>query len=142
MSALMRAESREPRTGCGAQLSRLSTLGTAPRSEAPMRPIQTPTTRAQIEAWRDRSFRRSPGLRVRGEQSAARFVDDVGFCFTLSDFGLPVPSLYTAVCGRRHPRWPRHTHHDPEIGLTWNLKDRLPARRRCYYGKLVKGEPT
>jgi hypothetical protein len=69
-------------------------------------------------------------------------VDEVGFCFTLSDFGLPVPSLYTAVCGRRHPCWPRHTHHDPEIGLTWNLKDSLPARRRCYYGKLVRGKPT
>jgi hypothetical protein len=66
----------------------------------------------------------------------------VGFCFTLSDFGLPVASLYVAVCGRRHPRWPRHTHHDPEIGLTWELKDRLPARRLTYYGKLVKGKPT
>ena len=30
----------------------------------------------------------------------------MGFCFTLSDFGLPVASLYVAVCGRRHPRWP------------------------------------
>jgi hypothetical protein len=69
-------------------------------------------------------------------------VDDVGFCFTLSDFGLPVASLYVAVCGRGKPRRPRHTHHDAEIGLTWNLKDSLPARRSCYYGKLVKGKPT
>ncbi len=99
-------------------------------------------TRQGIEAWRDRAFRRLPSLRVRGEAGALRFVDDVGFCFTLSDFGLPVASLYVAVCGRRHPRWPRHTHHDPEIGLTWNLKDRLPARRLTYYGKLVKGKPT
>jgi hypothetical protein len=69
-------------------------------------------------------------------------VNEVGFCFTLSDFGLPVASLYVAVCGRRHPRWPKHTHHDPEIGLTWNLKDRLPAGRLTYYGKLVKGKQT
>jgi hypothetical protein len=69
-------------------------------------------------------------------------VNDVGFCFTLSHFGLPVASLYVAVCGRRHPRWPRHTHHDPEIGLAWDLKDRLPSRRLTYYGKLVKGKPT
>jgi hypothetical protein len=66
----------------------------------------------------------------------------VGFCFTLSDFGLPVASLYGAVCGRRHPRWPKHTHHDPEIGLTWSLKDALPAQRLAYYGKLVRGKPT
>lgn len=100
------------------------------------------TARQDIEAWRDRTFRRLPERRVRGERSALRFVDEVGFCFTLSDFGLPVPSLYVAVCGRRRPRRPKHTHHDPEIGLTWNLKDSLPAKRLTYYGKLVKGKPT
>jgi hypothetical protein len=99
-------------------------------------------TRRAIEAWRDRSFRRRPALKVRGERSALRFVNEMGFCFTLSDFGLPVASLYVAVCGRRHPRWPIHTHHDPEIGLTWNLKNRLPAKRLTYYGKLIKGKPT
>jgi hypothetical protein len=99
-------------------------------------------TRQAIEAWRDRAFRRQPQLKVRGEKTATQFINDVGFCFTLSDFGLPVASLYVAVCGRRHPRWPKHTHHDPEIGLTWDLKDRLPAKRLTYYGKLVKGKPT
>jgi hypothetical protein len=99
-------------------------------------------TRQAIEVWRDRAFRRRPQLKVRGEKSALQFVNDVGYCFTLSDFGLPVASLYVAVCGRRHPRWPKHTHHDPEIGLTWDLKDRLPAKRLTYYGKLIKGKPT
>jgi Winged helix DNA-binding domain len=98
--------------------------------------------RRDVEAWRDRTFRRLPERRVRGERSALRFVEEVGFCFTLSDFGLPVPSLYVAVCGRRRPRWPKHTHHDPEIGLTWNLKGSLPTKRLTYYGKLVKGKPT
>jgi hypothetical protein len=99
-------------------------------------------TRAEIESWRDRTFRRVPGRRVRGERSALQFVNEVGFCFTLSDFGLPVASLYVAVCGRRRPRRPKHTHHDPDIGLTWNLKDSLPTKRLTYYGKLVKGKPT
>ncbi len=100
------------------------------------------TTRQEVEAWRDQAFRRLPARRVRGERTALQFVREVGFCFTLSDFGLPVASLYVAVCGHRHPRWPKHTHHDPAIGLTWNLKDSLPARRLTYYGKLVKGKPT
>ncbi len=100
------------------------------------------TARAEVEAWREWTFRRIPTRRVRGERSALAFVNDAGFCFTLSDFGLPVASLYTAVCGRRHPRRPKHTHHDPEIGLAWNLKDALPAQRAVYYGKLVKGKPT
>ncbi|HSD50484.1 MAG TPA: crosslink repair DNA glycosylase YcaQ family protein [Candidatus Methylomirabilis sp.] len=105
-------------------------------------PVPSSLTRQAIEAWRDRSFRRIPRLKVRGQRTALRFVNEVGFCFTLSDFGLPVASLYVAVCGRRHPRWPKHTHHDPEIGLTWDLKDRLPAKRLTYYGKLVRGKPT
>jgi hypothetical protein len=103
------------------------------------RPI---ASRQDVEAWRDRAFRRLPQLKVRGEKTALQFVNEAGFCFTLSDFGLPVASLYVAVCGRRHPRRPKHTHHDPEIGLTWDLKDRLPAKRLTYYGKLVKGKPT
>ena len=109
---------------------------------SPARPRHPFMTRQDVEAWRDRAFRRLPHLKVRGEKTALQFVNDVGFCFTLSDFGLPVASLYVAVCGRRHPRRPKHTHHDPEIGLTWDLKDRLPAKRLTYYGKLVKGKPT
>ena len=107
-----------------------------------VRLIRPFASRQEVEAWRDRAFRRLPQLKVRGEKTALRFVNDVGFCFTLSDFGLPVASLYVAVCGRRHPRRPKHTHSDPEIGLTWNLKDDLPAKRLTYYGKLVKGKPT
>jgi hypothetical protein len=109
-------------------------------SERPFRGLLA--TRQAVEAWRDRSFRRLPALKVRGERSALQFVSAVGFCFTLSHFGLPVASLYVAVCGRRNPRWPRRTHHDAEIGLTWNLKDSLPAKRLVHYGKLVKGKPT
>lgn len=45
------------------------------------------------------------------------------------------------MVGRPRPRWPRHSHHDPGIGLTWDLKDRLPGRRRVYYGRLLGGRP-
>jgi hypothetical protein len=53
-----------------------------------------------------------------------------------------VPSLWEAVVGRPRPRWPRRSHHDAGIGLTWNLKDTLPSQRQVYYGKLVKGRPV
>jgi uncharacterized protein YcaQ len=46
------------------------------------------------------------------------------------------------VAGRRDPRWPRHSHHDAGVGLTWDLKDRLPARRAVYYGKLLRRHPV
>lgn len=89
-----------------------------------------------------RSFRHLPRLRVRSERSAAAFVDAVGVCSTFYRFPEGVACLWEAVVGRERPRWPRHSHHDAGIGLTWELKDALPARRRCYYGKLLKGRPV
>ncbi len=98
-------------------------------------------TAARLEDLRDRRFRRRPGLRVRSERSARAFVGDVGFCSTFYRFPDGVPCLWEAVAGRRDPRWPRHSHHDAAIGLTWELKDRLPAARHVYYGKLLHARP-
>ena len=90
---------------------------------------------------RDRKFRRLPAHRVQGERGALSFVRDVGFCSTFYRFPEGVACLWEAVAGRANPRWPRHSHHDAGIGLTWDLKDTLPARKRVYYGKLLKGRP-
>ena len=91
--------------------------------------------------YRDRRFRRLPDLRIRGERDALRFVNDVGFCSTFARFPEGVPCLWEAVAGRRDPRWPRRSHHDAGIGRTWKLKEVLPARRRVYYGRLLKNHP-
>ena len=94
-----------------------------------------------LRRLRDRRFRRAPALRVRGERSALAFVEAVGFCSTFYRFPEGVACLWEAVAGRGNPRWPRHSHHDEGVGLTWQLKDALPADRRVYYGKLLKGRP-
>jgi hypothetical protein len=78
---------------------------------------------------------------VRGPRGARAFIDDVGFCSTFYVFGDAVPCLWEAVAGRPAPRWPRHSHHDAAIGLTWRLKDDLPASREVYYGKILRGRP-
>jgi Winged helix DNA-binding domain len=82
-----------------------------------------------------------PALRVRSERTALAFVDAVGFCSTFYRFPEGVACLWEAVAGRPAPRWPRHSHHDPGIGLTWELKNTLPGKKRVYYGKLLKGRP-
>jgi len=46
------------------------------------------------------------------------------------------------VCGRRDPVFPHHSHHDPEVGLAWNLKDQLPEAGEVFYAKLLRGKPT
>jgi hypothetical protein len=90
-------------------------------------------------AWQ---FRHHAARRVRGERSALGFVNGVGFCSTFFVFAEGVPCLWEAVAGRARPPWPRHSHHDAAIALTWTLKDVLPARRLVYYGKLLKGRPV
>jgi hypothetical protein len=95
-----------------------------------------------LEAARTRAFRHAPGLRVRSARAAASFVDQVGVCSTFYRFPDGLACLWEAVVGLSRPRWPRHSHHDAGIGLTWELKDALPAARRCYYGKLVKRRPV
>ena len=69
-------------------------------------------------------------------------MDDVGVCSTFHVFPEGLACLWEAVVGRSRPRWPRRSHHDAGVGLTWALKDRLPARRQVYYGRLVKGRPV
>ena len=78
---------------------------------------------------------------MRGPKAALAFVQDVGFCSTFYRFADGVPCLWEAVAGRSAPRWPRHSHHDDAVGLTWQLKDDLPAARQVYYGKLLRGRP-
>ena len=101
-----------------------------------------PLDGAALLARRQENFRQRPRLRVRSARDARRFVDAVGFCSTFHVFPDGVPSLWEAVVGRPRPRWPRRSHHDPGIGLTWELKDVLPRRREVYYGKLVKQRPV
>src|SRR2546428_6654947 len=98
-------------------------------------------TADSLRRLRDRRFHRLPTHRVQGERGALAFVREVGFCSTFYRFPEGVACLWEAVAGRSNPRWPRHSHHDAGIGLTWDLKDTLPARKRVYYGKLLKGRP-
>jgi len=78
---------------------------------------------------------------VRTARAALAFVQDVGLCSTFYRFADGVPCLWEAVAGRNAPRWPRHSHHDDAVGLTWQLKDDLPAARHVYYGKVLRGRP-
>jgi len=79
---------------------------------------------------------------VRNATRALRFINDVGLASLFATRGLNLPCLWVAVCGRRQPQFPEHSHYDPEVGLAWDLKDRLPAQGKVFYAKLVRGKPT
>ena len=101
----------------------------------------SPIELAQLEAHRDHHFRRIPKRRVAGEKSALAFINEVGFC-TGFTAGLGVPCLREAIAGERDPKIPEHLQHDYAIGMTWGIKDTLPAKRLVYYGKVIGGRPS
>jgi hypothetical protein len=102
----------------------------------------TKTLPEEVEAYRDRMWRREPEARVETAAGAEKLVESVGFCATMTDARRPGPSLYVAVCGRRDAHMPRNVQKDPESSLTWVLKDELMRRGRVYYAKLTKNRST
>jgi hypothetical protein len=96
----------------------------------------------QIESLRDRTYHRNKYLQIKSIDAALDFINAVGFCFAFSARNWELPCLWHAACGQRTPQMPRHTHHDPHIGLVWEAKDVLPAKKLVYYGKVLKKSPT
>ncbi len=96
----------------------------------------------EVEAHRDRMWRRDPENRVEDVYSAERFIEEVGFCEALTDSRRPGPSLYIAVCGRRDAHMPRNVQKDPESRMAWTIKDEVMRRGKCFYGKVLRGRST
>ena len=96
----------------------------------------------EIEAYRDRKWRREPELRIENALEAEKLIEEVGFCFAMTDVRHPGPSIYIAVCGRRDAHMPRNVQKDPESSLAWVIKDDLMRRGRVYYAKLGRGRAT
>jgi hypothetical protein len=104
-------------------------------------PAATADMTERLERHRDFHFRRTAARRVKSEEQALAFVNEVGFC-TAFTAGLKVPCLREAIVGAREPPLPHHIQHDHAIGMTWRLKDELTARRAVYYGKVIAGRPA
>jgi hypothetical protein len=96
----------------------------------------------EIEAHRDRMWRREAESRVENVFDAEKLVESIGFCAGLTDVRRPGPSLYIAVCGRRDAHMPRNVQKDAEASLAWTIKDEVMRRGRIYYAKLSKGRAT
>jgi hypothetical protein len=97
-------------------------------------------SRERVEHLRNERYHRLPSLRLRTEDDAVRFVDEVGFCLLFPVQRIELPSLWEAVNGGRRPV-PRH-HDDYELGLTWEWKDTLPSQKQVFYGKILRGKGT
>jgi hypothetical protein len=81
-------------------------------------------------------------LAVTSKTQAARFIENVGFCFAFKAENSESPCLWHAAIGQRDPKMPLHTHHDPYISFVWEMKNILPAEKKIFYGKLLRNRPT
>jgi len=95
-------------------------------------------TRQALQALRDVRYHRTPELRLRSEEQALAFIDEVGFCYLFGDRDVEIPTLFAAITGGRSEM----EHDDPAVGLAWTWKDSLPARGAVLYGRLLRGKPT
>jgi hypothetical protein len=93
-----------------------------------------------VEEYRDRKWRRTPDLRIEKATQVEQMVEDIGFCYALTDIRTSLPSVYISVCGRRDAHMPNNVQKDPEASLAWVLKDEVMRRGKVYYGKLCKGK--
>jgi hypothetical protein len=93
----------------------------------------------EIELYRDRKWRREDSLKIDSVEEVEAMVEELGFCLAMTDARKNLPSVFTAVCGRRDAHLPRNVQKDYEASRAWVLKDETVARGRVYYGKLVKG---
>lgn len=97
-------------------------------------------TRQDLEAARADRYRQRPHLRVRTEDEALAFLNDVGLCLLFSARALELPSLWGAICGQDRPA--PTPHNDDELGLAWRWKDSLPIDKKVLYGKFLHRTPV
>lgn len=101
--------------------------------------MSTPTlSAAQLQAFRDRTFRRRSSWRVRTRDEAVAFVRERGFVFFWPIRGVLLPSLWVAVAGER----PVPREHDDPGHITWQWKDELLGSDAWFYAKLLRGKAT
>jgi len=97
-------------------------------------------TPERVRAWRDEKYRRRANLRVRTEDEALAFLNDVGLAVLFSASDIELPSLWEAISGGTRAV-PEH-HDDADLGLTWDWKDTLPAHKSILYGKFLRKKPV
>jgi hypothetical protein len=85
-------------------------------------------------------YRLTADLKVRTREEAVRFVNQAGIVLLFPGDNLPLPDLWSAINGYER-KLPKH-HHDWALSKTWDWKDKIPARKEAWYGKLVRGKPA
>ncbi len=63
----------------------------------------TDSINSLVEEYRDRKWRRTPELRIETASQVEQLIEDIGFCYALTDIRTDLPSVYISVCGGATP---------------------------------------
>ena len=85
-------------------------------------------------------YRQRPPLRVRDENHALEFLNDVGISLLFGNKDMELPTLWGAICGDDRPL--PGTNRDRNLNLAWTWKDRLPIEGKVLYGKFLRKKPV
>ena len=93
---------------------------------------------AQLKAYRAKTYRLRPALKLKSTAEAVKFVNQRGFVYFWPIKGVELPSLWVAVAGNR----PVADAHDDPGHVTWRWKDSMLGARQWHYAKLLRGKAT
>lgn len=92
----------------------------------------------RIQAYRARTYRLLPELRLTSVEEAVAFVEERGFAMFWPIKGVEMPSLWAAVAGDR----PVADEHDDPGHKTWGWKDGSLDKKWWYYAKVLRKKAT
>ncbi len=92
----------------------------------------------RIRAYRARTYRLLPELRLTAVEGAVAFVEERGFVMFWPIKGVEMPSLWAAVAGDR----PVADEHDDPGHQTWGWKDGSLDKKWWYYAKVLRKKAT
>ena len=92
----------------------------------------------KLNTHRARTFRLPPSPRVSSPKAALDFIKERGFIYFWPIKGIDLPSLWTAVAGKRVVA----DKHDDPGHVTWGWKDRALGKKTWYYAKILRKKAT
>ena len=95
-------------------------------------------TKDHLHAYRARTFRTAPGLRLAAAEEAVGYVNQRGYVFFWPVKNVLMPSLWVAAAGDR----PVPDEHDDPGHVTWGWKDGMLGKGRWYYGRVLRKKNT
>jgi hypothetical protein len=91
----------------------------------------------ELTELRKKNFRQTQDARCRSERDALGFINEMGFCALIESVDADLPNLRQASVEPYEDPWG-----ETPARIWWDTKQTLPARKACYYAKVMRGRGT